>query len=169
MGITSAYSAYRSNIKGELSQIQLAKFVFEKQRTNEINLSIDDLIPGDNIIYDFSVANNRNDIVTDVTINYEIEIETLHLIPLTIYLYKMENNEKNLILTCDEASQNLQSGKIKCTTDTIQLDYKEKVNNSYKMEIVYPEFDNDGNTWSYDYSNKYDYISVKLNSYQSVS
>lgn len=169
MGITSTYSAYRTNIKGEISKIQLAKFVFEKDSTQEINLDINNLVPGDSLVYDFFVANNKNNIVTDVIIDYEIEIETLNLIPVVIYLYKLENDNKKLVLTCNTANQNSNNSKINCLTEKQQLDYKQKINNSYQIEILYPEFDSNGNMWNLDYANKYDYISVKLNSYQSVS
>lgn len=86
-GGMKSYAAYKAKAEGELAKLNLAKFVFQNQQKQEIGLNISDMIPGDKVSYNFSVTNNKDNVVSDVSIDYKIEVETLQLMPLVVNLY----------------------------------------------------------------------------------
>lgn len=167
-GITKAYSAYKTRTEGELAKLTFAKFVFQDQQKQEIGLNISDMIPGDSVSYDFSVTNNKDNVVSDVSIDYKIEVETLQLIPLMVNLYKVVDGNKTLVLTCDYNNKSTTTGKASCVTDVEKLDYREKSNVAYQIEVLYPDVNSSNESWGYEYANKYDYLYIKLDSNQSV-
>ena len=56
-GIT--YSKFTSTSSLAFKDQFLAKFIFEAKETNKINLPLTDLNPGDEVVYNFSVTNNK--------------------------------------------------------------------------------------------------------------
>ena len=178
-GGMKSYAAYKAKAEGELAKLNLAKFVFQNQQKQEIGLNISDMIPGDKVSYNFSVTNNKDNVVSDVSIDlkigvlrteyiYKIEVETLQLMPLVVNLYKVVDGGKTLVLTCDYNNKSTSTGKANCVTEVEKLDYRKKSDVSYQIEVLYPDVNSNSEAWGYEYANKYDYLYIKLDSNQSV-
>lgn len=78
------------------------------------------MILGDKVSYNFSVTNNKDNVVSDVSIDYKIEI--LQLKPLVVNLYKVDDSSKTLVLTCDYNNKSTSTGKANCVTEVEKLD-----------------------------------------------
>lgn len=78
------------------------------------------MILGDKVSYNFSVTNNKDNVVSDVSIDYKIE--TLQLKPLVVNLYKVDDSSKTLVLTCDYNNKSTSTGKTNCVTEVEKLD-----------------------------------------------
>lgn len=78
------------------------------------------MILGDKVSYNFSVTNNKDNVVSDVSIDYKIEI--LQLKPLVVNLYKVDDSSKTLVLTCDYNNKSTSTGKTNCVTEVEKLD-----------------------------------------------
>ncbi len=160
LGIT--YSVFNSNTNLNSSNQNIAKFVFNTEQLNEIELPIIDLKPGDVKIYDFAVSNNYNGKNSDVSIEYQMTIKTYHLMPLLIELYDME--EDNLILTCDETYTRNTQNEIVCNASIETMSCSETKLVNYQLKITFPtEYD------SIKYSNLVDYIDIEINSWQKIN
>ena len=101
-GSAITYSLFTSKTIGNVDQ-EIAQFVFETKKTDHIDLALVDLKPGDKENYVFSVSNKDSKFISNVTLNYQIIIKTMHLMPLDIKLYKVDEKEDTLVLTCDES------------------------------------------------------------------
>lgn len=158
-GIT--YSKFSSNASFTSVDEKIASFVFDGKKTDNINISLDELKPGDLKDYNFTVSNNNENYSSDVTLNYTITIKTYHFLPLNINLYKEEENKSNLVLTCDETySRNLENALV-CNSDVFEMIYNEKINDNYRLNISFPDKYNDSI-----YSNITDYIDIEIKSWQ---
>ena len=95
LGLGVTYSAFSSENNLIMNQ-EIASFIFETEQTDHISLALNDLKPGDEVSYNFSVSNNKtvDDKVnlSNVKINYEISLSTYHFIPLNIKLYNIFQN-----------------------------------------------------------------------------
>lgn len=168
LGVGTTYSTYRSKTTGGLKEFQFAKIIFNNEITNSISLPLNDFMPGNINTYDFQVANNKDGKKSDVNIGYKIYIETLHLIPTTINLYKVEDTNKTNILTCNENNERNSENKIVCITEEEILYYSNESTNNYELEVIFEEKDSNGNSWSSDYSDLIDFIDIKIDSYQKT-
>ena len=72
-GTVMTYSFFNTDTTAQADQ-EIAKFVFETNKTDHIDISLVDLKPGDTENYLFSVTNKDTGIRSDVTINYQISI-----------------------------------------------------------------------------------------------
>lgn len=167
LGVGTTYSTYRSKTTGELKEFQFAKIIFNNEVTNAISLPLNDFMPGNINTYEFKVGNNKDGKKSDVNIGYKIYIETLHLIPTTINLYKIDES-RNIILTCNESNERNNENKIVCITEEEILYYSNEATNNYELEVIFEEKDANGNTWSSDYSDLIDFIDIKIDSYQKT-
>ena len=73
-GIT--YSIFNSNSNLIVDQ-KIAKFVFEAQKLDHLELQLDSLTPGSSKEYLFEVT-NTNEVKSNVTLNYQLTIKTFH-------------------------------------------------------------------------------------------
>ena len=90
-------------------------------------------------------------------------VKTYHLVPLTIELYKVEENGESLILTCDETYSRNESNELICNSNVEELNYKEAKENNYKLKVTFPsEYSNKM------YSNLVDYINIEIKSWQKT-
>ncbi len=158
-GIT--YSKFNSKASLISDDEKIASFVFDGKKTDNINISLDELKPGDLKDYNFTVSNNNENYSSDVTLNYTITIKTYHFIPLNINLYKEENNKSNLVLTCDETYSRNEENALVCNSDVFEMVYNEKINDNYRLNISFPQDYNDSS-----YSNITDYIDIEIKSWQ---
>ena len=84
-GIT--YSLFTSITNLKSMDQNVAKFVFNAERLNELQFPLIDLKPGDIKEYDFAVSNNHSGVLTNVSVSYQMLIKTYHLVPIDIELY----------------------------------------------------------------------------------
>ena len=156
-GIT--YSLYSSTNEQEVAGL-LASFVVDVEKTDNIDIPLNDIKPGDELTYDFSVLNNSDDKKSDVSIIYNITINTLHLIPLEIDLYDKDNN---LVLTCDESYERNLKNELDCKSNDIEMIYDKDIKDNYTLKLKF-----DSKYSESEYSSLVDYINLKVDSYQKT-
>ena len=66
LGLGITYSAFSSENQLIMNQ-KIASFIFEANQTDHISLALSDLKPGDEISYNFSVSNNKIEIINGKT------------------------------------------------------------------------------------------------------
>lgn len=160
-GIT--YSVFHSNVSASGNQ-EIAQFIFQTEKTNHLELSLLDLNPGDTNTFEFAVSNNKSEDISHVTIEYQIIIETYHLMPLKIELYKLEEDKENLIMTCDETYTRNSNNALVCNSSVQKMDYTNKSLDNYIIKVEFPKEYN-----GIEYSELVDYIDVKIKSWQKTS
>ncbi len=160
VGIGITYSMYRSEASTQTNVVSLASFVFNTDKKDQINIPISNMNPGDNLEYKFSVSNNSKNKKSDVSIQYNIIIKTMHFIPLDIKLY--DNNDK-VIINCDENNSRNDLNELECKSEDIIMPYLEDVKDDYTIKIDFPiEYS------SVEYSSLVDYINLEINSSQKI-
>lgn len=164
LGLGVTYSAFTSANDLIVNQ-EIASFIFETKQTDHISLALSDLKPGDIITNNFSVSNNKEVDekvnVSHVSINYQISLSTYHFMPLTIELFKGNNEEA--ILVCDESTGRNDSNEVVCTTEVQNMSFKEGITDEY---VIKASFDKKYNTE--EYSDLIDYIDIEIKSWQKV-
>ena len=75
-GVT--YSVFTSEASLEVEDQDLAKFIFNAERLDQINLPLVNMEPGTTLEYPFSVTNEDNGVVSNVTVLYELTLKTFH-------------------------------------------------------------------------------------------
>ena len=142
------------------TDISLAAFVVNAEKKEQINIPLSNMKPGDNLEYEFGISNNSNSKRSDVNIDYNIVIKTMHFMPLDIELY---DEDDNLILTCDEETERNEENELECVSDTITMPYEENTEDSYIIKITFPVEYN-----TIEYSSLVDYINLEINSSQKI-
>lgn len=161
-GVGITYSIFTSGSDLNSSEQNIAKFIFNSDLTDEINLSLVGFNPGDSKEYPFYVTNKIGDIKSDVTVEYQIILKTYHFIPLKIELYKV-NSTDELIMNCDETYTRNEDNELVCNSGVIELKYDSSGVDSYKLKIEFPD------TYSgEEYSDLVDYINIEINSWQKL-
>ena len=160
-GIT--YSFFHSNAVMNSSNQGIASFVFEADNVDEIDLELTDLIPGTKKEYSFSVTNTKNNVISDVTLEYQLIIKTYHFIPLTIDLYKLVGEKEVFVGKCDETISRNSSNELVCNMPVELLNNSVEEQNDYKLKIEFPEKYNDVS-----YSNLVDFINIEIESWQKI-
>ena len=153
------YSLFTSETFFSLNNMEIAEFIFETKRTNHIELDFMDLKPGDTNEYDFEVTNTKDNIVTNVTTEYQITIKTFHFMPLLIELYK--DGEK--VMTCNEDYLRNLNKVLVCDSEIWQLNHNSTETEKFKLKVSFPtEFN------SSDYTELVDYIDIDISSWQKT-
>lgn len=164
LGLGVTYSAFVSERDLIVNQ-GIASFIFEANQTDQISLSLNDLKPGDNVSYNFSVRNSRgndSDVnISNVTINYQILITTFHFIPLDIELYK--GKDEKPIMVCNEQFNRNDNNEVLCTSEIQSMSYDESVIDEYIIKAKFDEKYSD-----IEYSDLIDYIDIEIKSWQKV-
>ena len=158
-----AYSKYKSSASLTVTNQFLAKFIFEAEETDSISLPLTSINPGDEEIYKFSVTNNKDNKRSNVDIEYSINLETFHFMPLEIKLYKISKDKEELILNCDESYSRDAANKLICNSPSFTLKYSEDELDDYKLVVKFSEEYN-----SLEYTNLVDYIDINIKSYQKT-
>lgn len=169
IGVGSTYSAYRSSGNGNTSNFSYAKMIFNNEETTQISIDSSGIKPGETQSYTFKVSNNKSGVKSDVNIGYKIIIQTFHLMPTTIYLYDTNNNNKNLIMTCNGNNNRNTEHKIECISSEYVLNYSSNVTNNYEIDVLFNSTDANGETWEKEYSELIDFIDIKIDSYQKTN
>jgi len=158
-GIGIAYSSFTST--SELSTVdqKLAKFVFDTETLDRLELPLVGMAPGQSEEYNFSISNSSDDISSDVTISYQLTILTPHFTPLVIELYK----DDELVMTCDESYSRNENNELVCNSEIQELSHEDESIDNYTLVITFDSLYNDES-----YSNLIDYINIEIKSYQKV-
>jgi hypothetical protein len=160
-GIT--YSFFHSNATLVSNDQDIAKFVFNAENLNQLELPLTDLNPGDTNEYTFSVSNNYSGVTSDVSLEYQMTIKTYHLAPLIIELYKLVDTSEVLVLTCDETFTRNDQNELICNTAIEQMVYSSLKLDNYKLKVKFSsEYDEET------YSDLVDYINIEIKSWQKT-
>ena len=155
-GIT--YSLYTNMVKKEIP-ISLASFNVGVERKNSLDITLNDLEPGSVNRYDFSVLNNTNENISDVSIYYNIVLKTGNYMPLDIKLYDSSNN----VLFDSKDGTRTDENELLLKTEDILMPYSENVKDDYSLEVVFPE-EYSGE----EYSGLVDYINLTIEATQKI-
>lgn len=158
LGLT--YSYFTADTTMNNVDQKIAKFIFNAEKQDQLEIPITSLFPGQTEEYEFSVTNEQEEIKSDVSVDYQLIIKTPHLTPLIIELLD-ENN--NIVLSCDETYSRNEDNELVCNTDNIEMSHTEGKKDNYKLKITFDENYNDET-----YSNLIDYIKLEIKSYQKV-
>ena len=154
-GIT--YSLYTNMIKKDIP-ISLASFSVGVDKKPTLDIDLSDLEPGSVNHYDFSILNNINENMSDVSIVYNIILKTGNYMPLDIKLY---DSSENLLFDSSNGAKTEDGLLLK--TDDIIMPYSESVKNDYSLEVVFPE-EYSGE----EYSGLVDYINLTIEASQKI-
>ena len=159
-GIT--YSAFYSSATATTTDQHIASFVFNSTRQDHIDISLVDLKPGDVEEYNFTVSNNASSSTSDITVSYQLIAKTLHLMPLTIELYKVTDTD-TLLMTCDETYSRNDNNELVCNAPLQEMSYSANNTDTYKLKVTFPSTYN-----TEEYSNLTDYIDLEIKSWQKT-
>lgn len=160
-GIT--YSFFHSSSTLTSTDQDIAKFVFNAENLNQIQLPLIDLNPGDNNEYAFSVSNNQLEQVSDVSIQYQMTIKTYHVVPLVIEIYKLDGELEELVLNCDETYTRNADNELICNTPIQEMGYSSLILDNYKLKVSFPNQYN-----GEEYADLVDYINIEIKSWQKT-
>ena len=156
-GIT--YSLYTNMIKKEVP-ISLATFNVGIEKKTTLDIDLSDLEPGSVNRYDFSILNNINESMSDVSISYNIVLKTGNYSPLDIKLY---DSSDNLLFDSNDGVRT-EDNEVLLKTDDIIMPYSKSVKNDYSLEVVFPE-EYSGE----EYSGLVDYIHLTIEANQKIN
>lgn len=163
VGSCITYSLFHSSGRVIVNQ-EIAQFVFDARNTDHIDLNLVGLTPGSSEDYLFSVTNKKNNKLSHVTLKYQITIKTMHTMPLDIKLYKVGNEEDELVLQCDESFSRDSDHYLLCNSSVEEMAYSSEVVDRYKINVSFPQEYN-----GIEYSDLVDTISVDIKSWQKTS
>lgn len=159
-----AYSLFHSKTSINTIDQHIAKFVFDTEKLDHIELPITDLKPGDNEEYKFTIKNNKEDILSNVMVNYQVTIKTFHFMPLSIELYKEIDGKYENIMTCDESYSRNSNNELVCNSPILQKGYTTKSSENFKLKVSFDVIYN-----SMEYANLVDYLDIEVKSWQNTT
>jgi hypothetical protein len=163
LGYSVAYSFFSSNTTLSSSGKEIASFIFNTNNLDEFQLSLNDLQPGDNVEYPFSVSNNYMGKISNISVNYRITLKTYHLLPLVIELYKINGELEELVLICDETYERNIQNEVVCEAPVQELGHISGKLDDYKLKIKFLEDYND-----VIYADLVDYLNIEIKSWQKT-
>ena len=134
---------------------ELATFLVDATLTDQIDIPLEGINPGESIDYDFQIVNN-----SDVNINYSLTIKTMHFIPFNITLVNDKDEE---VLVCDESYDRNLHNELECKTNDIFMSYNSNNPDKYTIKLDFLDRYN-----SLEYSSLVDYIVIEVDSYQKI-
>ena len=158
-GIGITYSYFSSDTQLNSVDQRIAKFVFDTETLDRLELPLIDLTPGQSEEYSFSISNGSDDSYSDVNIEYQLTLLTPHFTPLIIQLYKGDD----LLMTCDESYSRNENNELVCNSPVQELSYDGSSMDDYKLKITFDGLYNDEV-----FSNLIDYINIEIKSYQKI-
>ena len=156
-GVT--YSLFNSVNYLYTGKMNVAEFIFATKRTDHIQLDFTDLKPGDVNEFEFEVTNTKDNVITNVTTEYQITIKTFHFMPLLIELYK----DNDVVMTCDETYSRNSNNALVCNSLVWEMDHKKIETDKFKIKVTFPDEYN-----TYDYTELVDYIDIDISSWQKI-
>ena len=153
-GVT--YSVYTSSNEIQVTQ-SIAKFNFQTISTDKIELTIDNIVPGDIEEYEFSVTNTVDKKASDVMIEYQITLKTLNSMPVFYELYYGDQ----VVMTCDGSAERDEKNLLTCAAPIKKLNVGKVEKHDYKLKVNFPEQYN-----SYVYADLIDFVDIHIDSWQ---
>lgn len=153
------YSLFTSESSFSIKNMGIAEFIFEANRTNHIELDFMDLKPGDTKEYLFEVTNTKNNIITNVTTEYQITVKTFHFMPLLIELYKGDKQ----VMVCNEDYSRNEENALICNSDIWEMKHNAIEKENFMIKLSFPEKYNSNN-----YTELVDYIDIDISSWQKI-
>lgn len=145
----STFNFTTSRYIGELqSNNEIVAIPILTLNNNQIEIKVDDMLPGETREVPFVVSNKENGQLNEVLLNYNITITPDNVIPIKIELYN--DKDEKIVLTDNKSSEE-------------QMPYDTEATRNYKLKIIWDEKDND-----YTYANKTSHISVELTGTQVI-
>lgn len=163
LGLGLTYSIFHSSTLLNSSDQNIAKFIFNAQQLDELELALIDLNPGDSKDYNFSVSNVKSEKISNVTVEYQLKIKTYHLVPLAIELYGVDGENEELLLSCDETYTRSADNELICDAPIKELNHALEEVDNYKLKVTFPDEYDDVS-----YSNLVDYIDIEIKSWQKI-
>ena len=159
IGVTGiTYSLYTNMVKKEIP-ISLASFSVGVERKETLDIDLSDLEPGSVKRYDFSVLNNSNETMSDVSILYNIVLKTGGYMPLDIKLYDSSDN----LLFDSTNGIRTEDNELLLKTNDIVMPYSTSTKNDYSLEVTFPlEYSGE------EYSGLVDYINLTIEASQKI-
>lgn len=160
-GAGLTYSVFHSDAEVNVNQ-NIAKFVFDANTSDNLELMLDGLVPGDYKEYSFSITNTA-DYRSEVVLNYQIAIKTFHFMPLDIELYKVTGNQQELVMKCDETYSRNQNNELVCNSSVMEMSNDQDVLDNYRLRVTFPnEYDTE------EYANLVDFLDIDIESWQKI-
>ena len=131
--------------------------------TDQIHLPLTNITPGQTVTYPFSVTNEKDNILSNVTVSYTITLKTFHFIPLTLEIYKVDGNNREKILTCDETYSRNANNEIVCNSKEMLLSHERAKQDNFEIVLTYPAEYN-----SPIYADLVDFIDLEISSVQQT-
>ena len=153
------YSLFTSGTLLSLEQMEIAEFIFETKRTNHIELEFTDFKPKDTNEYYFEVTNTKDNIITNVTTEYQIMIKTFHFMPLLIELYK----DDDIVMVCNEDYLRNSDNALVCDSKVWEMGHNSTTTEEFKIKVSFPSQYN-----SQEYTELVDYIDLDISSWQKI-
>ena len=163
-GTGATYSFFYSGTELYTMNQKIAKFVFETEKLDHIELPLSDLLPGSVENYTFLVSNNVSDVVSNVTVDYQITVKTYHFMPLDIELFKITEDGEESIMVCDESYSRNEKKEMICNSPVQEMTYSSQALDSYKIVVTFPEEYN-----SLEYAELVDFLDLEIKSWQKMS
>ncbi len=160
VGITYSFYSSDGRVSGE---VRLASFVIGTEELTEISFPLSDLLPGKSVVHNFSVTNEVNGKLSEVSIEYEIILKTQLLIPLTYKLSNITSTEE-LLFTCDNTVVRDAENIVVCKSDPITMAEGAIDIDNFKLEILFPGIYSDVM-----YAGLVDYVDIEINSWQKTN
>ena len=139
--------------------MEIAEFIFETKRTDHIELDFADLKPGDTKEFNFQVSNTKDNVITNVTTEYQITIKTFHFMPLLIELYKDDKK----VMTCNETYSRNADNALVCNSDVWEMEHNSTKTEDFTIKV---SFSKEYNTQ--EYTELVDYIDLDIASWQKI-
>ena len=160
-GVT--YSVFTSDASLKVEEQDIAKFIFEAEQTDQIHLPINELKPGDNTSYDFSVTNRKEGNLSNVTVEYQITLKTFHFMPLILELYKKNGEAEEKIMTCDESYSRDSNNELVCNSTVMEMTHEKEALDEYVLKVSFPEEYNTN-----EYADLIDVLDLEIASWQKM-
>ena len=142
------FSKYQSIGTGNINS-NIAFYLLESTYVTE-QVKLNDLVPSDNpYVFNFTIGNQRDDDVSEVDIEYVLQIITTTNLPLRYELYKncdfLDNSSVNLITEANTEISQDEYGTYfqKFNIETEYLYYSEPLTNEYTLVVYFDKSNND--------------------------
>lgn len=142
------FSKYQSIGTGNINS-NIAFYLLESTYVTE-QVKLNDLVPSDNpYVFNFTIGNQRGDDVSEVDIEYVLQIITTTNLPLRYELYKncnfLDNSAVNLITDANTEISQDEYGTYfqKFNIETEYLYYSEPLTNEYTLVVYFDKSNNE--------------------------
>ena len=163
------FSKYQSIGTGNINS-NIAFYLLESTYVTE-QVKLNDLVPSDNpYVFNFTIGNQRDDDVSEVDIEYVLQIITTTNLPLRYELYKncnfLDNSSVNLITDANTEISQDEYGTYfqKFSIGTEYLYYSEPLTNEYTLVVYFDKSNNDAK-----YQGMVEAVKISIDSKQMVN